>query len=76
MPGKSRKAKPQSPSKGKGKEINPIFHKGSNLRKGLSAAATFLGGPSVWVYKGIQNIKKKRKESGMDYKKGGLIQHD
>ncbi len=66
MPGKSKKTT----------KVKPLLSKGSNTRKFLDTAVSVIGGPAVMAYKGLKNVQKKRKASGMVKKRGGLIQHD
>lgn len=66
MPGKSKKTT----------KVKPLLHKSSKARKFLDTAVSVIGGPAVMAYKGIKNIQKQRKDSGMVKKRGGLIQHD
>lgn len=56
--------------------VKPLLSKGSKARKFLDTVVSVIGGPTVMAYKGIKNIQKQRKDSGMVKKRGGLIQHD
>ncbi len=61
-------------------KVKPLLHPTSKARKFLDTVVSVIGGPTAMAYKGIKNIQKQRKKSGMGsivkFKKGGLIQHD